>query len=73
MIDEEYVTTARFETCFPTFCMAYASLDTSAVDHMKAGATMTMAIKDRAQRDVSMLISLYGFTAAYNATCNAGT
>ena len=73
MIDEENVTTARFETCFPTFCMAYATLDTSAVDQMKAGATMTMAFKDRAQRDVSMPISLNGFTAAYNATFNAGS
>ena len=72
-IGDEQVTTAQFETCFQTFCLAYATLDEDAIAKMRAGSEMTMSMKDRAQRDLVMPVSLNGFTAAYAATFSAGS
>lgn len=72
-IGDEEVTTAQFETCFQTFCLAYATLDDDAIEQMKSGSEMTMNFEDRARRDVAMPISLNGFTAAYAATFSAGS
>lgn len=73
VIGEEEVTTAQFETCFQSFCLAYATLDENAIAQMRAGMEMTMTLKDRAQRDLVMQLSLSGFTAAYEATFSAGS
>lgn len=72
-IGERDVATAQFETCYENFCLAYATLDEFAIAEMRAGMEMTMSLKDRAQRDLVMQLSLSGFTAAFEATFAEGS
>lgn len=72
-IGDTDIAKAEFQSCFPNFCLARASLDENAIGKMKEAAKMTMSFKDRAERDAAIEISLKGFTAAHDATFNAGS
>lgn len=65
-VDEEAVTEGRFRTCLPGGCLSVIDLTTDVLDKFAAGNAATVTMRDTSEQDLSLSVSLAGFTAAWN-------
>ncbi len=66
-IDDGAVTKLEFGSCIPSGCVVGVTLTDVQVSAFKRGGEITFTFQDNRRRDISVPISLWGFTAALDA------
>jgi len=65
-VDGTAVAQGGFRTCLPRGCVSVINLENGTLDKFIAGDTATITMRDTNGREISVTVSLSGFTAAWN-------
>lgn len=63
-VDSVAIDTLPFQTCDNQGCFAGGPTSATVIDKLKAGNNLELTFQDQLQRDISVPVSLLGFTAA---------
>ncbi len=65
-IDKGQAHDGAFEICFPNGCFAEAKINGAAVDQMKKASTLSVAVKNQVNNEVTFVVPLAGFGKSFD-------
>ncbi|MCI0467157.1 MAG: invasion associated locus B family protein [Beijerinckiaceae bacterium] len=66
MIDKGETQAGGFEICFPNGCFAEAKVNGATIDQTKKGTTLSVAVKNQVNNEITFVIPLAGFGKAFD-------
>jgi invasion protein IalB len=66
MVDKGATHDGTFEICFPNGCFAEAKVNAAVIDGVKKGSTLSVAVKNQVNNEITFVIPLAGFAKAFD-------